>query len=82
MELFRPRLEFSVEQQVRPILAEVGLIELVWRAVKMLREPVERQGVESRLRRRRFPLPHRCPDATRAATTHLLSSDSPQCADP
>ena len=41
MKLHRPRLEFAVAQQVRLILAEVGLIELVGRTVEMLREPLD-----------------------------------------
>ena len=39
MKLDRPRLEFSVPQQVRLILAEVGLIQPVGRSVEMLGEP-------------------------------------------
>ena len=41
MELHRPRLELPVAQQVRLVLAEVGLIELVWRTVEMLGEPLD-----------------------------------------
>jgi hypothetical protein len=41
VKLHRPRLEFAVAQQVGLILAEVSLIELVGRAVKMLREPLD-----------------------------------------
>jgi len=39
--LHRSRLEFAVAQQVGLILAEVGLIELVRRPVKMPREPLD-----------------------------------------
>ena len=41
MELHRPGLKFAVAQQVGLILAEVGLMELVWWPVKMLREPLD-----------------------------------------
>jgi hypothetical protein len=41
MELHGPRLELSVAQQVGLILAQVGLIEPVWRTVEMLREPLD-----------------------------------------
>jgi hypothetical protein len=41
VKLHRPRLEFAVAQQVGLILAEVGPIELVRRAVKMLRESLD-----------------------------------------
>jgi hypothetical protein len=41
VKLHRPRLEFAVAQQEGLILAEVSLIELVGRAVKMLREPLD-----------------------------------------
>ena len=42
MELHRPRLEFAVAQQVRLIRRGGGrLIELVRRAVEMLREPLD-----------------------------------------
>ena len=41
MQLHRPRLELAVAQQVGLILAEVGAIELVRRAAKMLREPLD-----------------------------------------
>ena len=43
MELHRPRLEFAVAQQVGLILAQVRLIELVGRPVKMLGEPLDGQ---------------------------------------
>jgi hypothetical protein len=38
MEFQRPWLEFSVAQQVRLVLAQVRLIELVWRTMEMLGE--------------------------------------------
>jgi len=41
MELHGPRLEFPVAQQVRLVLAQVGVIELVWRTVEMRGEPLD-----------------------------------------
>jgi hypothetical protein len=52
VKLDRPRLEFAVAQQVSLILAEVGPIELVRRAVKMLREPLDGLDVVLNGRRR------------------------------
>ena len=45
MQFDRPRLEFSVPQQVGLILAQVGLIQLVGRSVEMLGEPLNRLNV-------------------------------------
>ena len=50
MELDRPRPELPLAQQVRLILAKVGLIELVWWAVAMLSEPLD--GLEVVVHRR------------------------------
>jgi hypothetical protein len=41
VELDGPRLEFPVPQHVRSVLTQVGLIELVWRTVEMLGEPLD-----------------------------------------
>jgi hypothetical protein len=38
MKLHGPRLEFPVVQQVRLILKQVGLIQLVWRSVEVFRK--------------------------------------------
>jgi len=41
VELDGPRPELPLAHQVRLILAEVRLIELVWRAAEMLGEPLD-----------------------------------------
>jgi hypothetical protein len=41
VELDGPRLECPVPRHVHSVLTQVGLIELVWRTVEMLGEPLD-----------------------------------------
>ena len=45
MELYRPRLELSIAQEIGLILAQVVLIQLIWRPVEILGEPFSRLDV-------------------------------------